>query len=165
VHLDGSLVLAKLGSRKYRQTQIDRRGIERIKAVVQLDADRVGRMHRSRDCDESQGKIAIDTPVVPLVCVGQGGSRNLAPKAHMEQLAGHGSKTRLDVAQTLPVSQLRECQGQILIATGEAAQISIATVANDTFPEFLNWRMRDHLRKNGPTRVHASLFRTSKKRF
>jgi len=40
---------------------------------------------------------------------------------------------------------LRECHGQILIATGEAAQISIATVANDTFPELLNWRMRDHL--------------------
>ena len=165
VHLDGGLVLAELGPRKDRQTQIDRRGIERIKAVVQLEADRVGGVHRSRDCDESQGKITIDAPVVPLVGIGQRRSRNLAPKAHVEQLAGHGSKTRLDVAQTLPVSQLRKCHGQILIPAGKPAWVSIAAIPRDTFPKFLNWRMSDHLRENSPTRVHASLFRTSKSGF
>jgi len=74
----------------------------------------------------------------------------------------NGLKTRLDVAQALPVSQLRKCHGQILIPAGKAERVSIAATPCDKLTKFMNWRMSDHLRENSPTRAHATLFRSSK---
>jgi len=49
--------------------------------------------------------------------------------------------------------------------SAKTAQMSFAAMARDTFSEFLNCRIRDHLRKDSPTRVHASSIRTSKNGF
>ena len=41
VHLDGGLVLAEFGPREQRQAQIDGGRIQRVEALVQIDADRI----------------------------------------------------------------------------------------------------------------------------
>ena len=108
VHLDGGLVLPEFGPREQGQAQIDGRGIQCIETLRQIDADWIAGVERSRDPDQNLGEVGKDAPVVRLVGVGQSGTRHLATKAHVIKLPTHGSKARLDVAQTLAIGQLSE---------------------------------------------------------
>jgi hypothetical protein len=65
-------------------------------------------VERSRNPDQNLGEVGIDPPVVRLVGVAQGGARHLATQAHVVKLSTHGSKARLNVAQTFAIGQLSE---------------------------------------------------------
>jgi cobyrinic acid a,c-diamide synthase len=75
------------------------------------------------------------------------------------ELREHGTEAGLDVAQAFAIGQLREDHGQILIPTGEAAQVCIASVSDNAFLKFLVRHVLDELREDGATLVHAPLFR------
>jgi hypothetical protein len=72
-------------------------------------------MKWSGDADQMLRKIGEDAPVVSLIGVGQRGARDLAAEAHVVELAAHRPQTRLDIAQTLAIRELRESHRQILI--------------------------------------------------
>jgi len=90
--------------------------------VVQIHADRTASVERPGDTDQNLCEVGKDTPVPRLVGVGQRGARHRAPETHVVELATQGSQTGFDIAQALPVSELRECHGQILVPAGELAQ-------------------------------------------
>jgi len=89
VHLDGALVLAELGPREQRQTQVDRRGVQCVEAVRQVHADRIVGIEWAGDADQDLREVGVDPPVVALVGIGQRGARHAATEAHVVQLAAH----------------------------------------------------------------------------
>src|SRR5262249_1800993 len=61
--------------------------------------------------------------------IGKRRTSNGVPKAHVVELRGLRRQTGLDVAQTLPKSQLGECHGTILFRARERPHAVVATVA------------------------------------
>jgi len=160
VHLDSGFALAKLGPREQRQAQIDGRGIQRIETVRQVHADRIVGVEWPGDADQHLREIGVDAPVVALVGVSQRGARYPAAKSHVIQLAVHRAKARLDVAQALPVSQLRECHRQKLVSTREASWVGVTTIKGYAFLELLARSMCEQLREDSAAGVHPPLFRS-----
>src|SRR5258708_3182809 len=60
MQLDGCLGRPAHVPRKPRQTQIDRRGVERVDGFLQIDAEGLLRIQRPGDTDQALGKIGID---------------------------------------------------------------------------------------------------------
>lgn len=87
VQLHGCLGSAKVRPWKQRQRQIDRRGVERIGGVFELDAEVLASIELAPRLDETQGQIAIDAPVPFLVGIGERAARNAAANAEVIQLA------------------------------------------------------------------------------
>ncbi len=56
----GCLGRAEHRPRRYRQTQIDSRGIERVDGFLQIDAEGLLRIQRPGDADQALGKIGIE---------------------------------------------------------------------------------------------------------
>src|ERR1035437_5778731 len=67
MHLDGRLVLAKSGPREQRQAEVDGGRVQRVQALIQVHADRIAGIQRSRNADEDLREIGIDAPVARLV--------------------------------------------------------------------------------------------------
>jgi hypothetical protein len=128
--------------------------------VCQVHADGIVGVERPCDADQHLREVGVDAPVVALVGVGQCGTRYPAAKSHVIQLAAHRAKARLDVAQALPVSQLRECHRQIVVPTREASRVGVATISDYAFLELLARSMSEELREDGAAGVHPPLFRS-----
>jgi hypothetical protein len=60
-----------------------------------------------------------------------------------------------NVAQALAVSELRKDHAQKLIPTGEGSDAMIASVSGNALAEFVNGKMVEKLREDGPPHVHA----------
>jgi hypothetical protein len=105
-------------------------------------------------------EVGVDAPVAVFVGIRQGAPGNLAAKARVVQLRPHGVQTRLDVAQTLAVGQLREGHAKELIATRESAHSTVAVVATDAAIEFVPWQKFHQLSKNDFAGVHRPFLST-----
>src|ERR1700746_137280 len=71
VQLDGRLGRAERRPWKYRQTQINRRGIEGVDGFLQIDAERILCIQKPGDTDQPLGEIRVDAPVAHGVGIGQ----------------------------------------------------------------------------------------------
>src|SRR5262249_39043046 len=136
VHFDGGFVLSKFRPRKQRQAQIDGSGVQRIEALVEIHADRIGRAERSRDANQYVREVSEDAPVARLVGVRHRGTRHLALETHVVQLRAQCTETCFDITQTLSVSKLRKRHGQILIPAREAAEAGGAIVTSYATTKF-----------------------------
>jgi hypothetical protein len=81
-------------------------------------------------------------------------------EAHVVQFRPHRSEASFYVAQTLPVSELREGHGQILIPTREPSQPVVAIVTSDTATKISIRQESDQLREYGAAMVHEPLLAT-----
>jgi hypothetical protein len=61
------------------------------------------------------------------------------------------------IAQTFPVSQLREGHRQILVPARETSQVRVTAIAGYTFLELLAWGMLNQLREDGTASVHSTI--------
>ena len=100
MHLDGRLGSAKRGPGEQRQAQIDRRGIQGIDGVVQIET-RVGvGVEFCGLGDQMLGEVGMDLPGTGPVGVGQGVPGDpLAAEAGVIAFVAEGSQTGFDVAQ------------------------------------------------------------------
>ena len=100
MHLDGRLGSAKRGPGEQRQAQIDRRGIQGIDGVVQIET-RVGvGVEFCGLGDQMLGEVGMDLPGTGPVGVGQGVPGDpLAAEAGVIAFGAEGSQTGFDVAQ------------------------------------------------------------------
>jgi hypothetical protein len=71
VHFDGGFVLAKFGPGKQRKAQVDGGRVQRVQTLIQLDADRIGRIQRPRDSDQHLSEVGVDAPVMRVVGIRQ----------------------------------------------------------------------------------------------
>lgn len=70
MHLHGRLGGAERRPREEGETQIDRRRIERVDSVLQVDAERLVRIQPSCDADQALREVAVDAPVPNGVGIG-----------------------------------------------------------------------------------------------
>ncbi len=156
MQLDGSLPRTKPRPRKHRQAKVDGCGIEGIDCVVKIEAERLGSIHWAGDVDEHLRKVGENPPVVSFVGIGQSGSGNFAPNAHVIQPAVDRSQTGFDITQTLPVRQLSKCQAKELIKTGKSPEFIVAAIALDALAELVGRNVIDQLREDDAADMHAS---------
>jgi hypothetical protein len=76
----------------------------------------------------------------------------------MVQLGTHRTEAGFYVAQTLPVSELSEGHGEILVPVREASQVGVAVVTSDAAPKLSIWQEGDQLREHGAAQVHEPLW-------
>ena len=109
--------------------------------------------------DQDLGEVGVDAPVAVLVGLGQGGSGDPSPDAHVIQLGANGSQARLDVAQTLPERQLREDHAEKLIEAGELLDLVLSSIPADSLSEIVHGDMLEQLREDGLAVVHGPSLR------
>src|ERR1017187_1172035 len=71
VQFDGRLSRAERRPRKYRQAQINGRGVERVDRILQIDAEGLLCIQRSSDADQALSEIGVDAPVAHGIGIGQ----------------------------------------------------------------------------------------------
>jgi len=157
MHLDRAFVLAESGPRKQRKAQVDGGRVQRVQALIQLDADRIGEVKRSRDVDQNLSEVGEDAPVMRVIGIGQGGARHPPVKAHVIELASERSQTCLYVAQAIAVSQLGKAHRQLLVPTRKASRSGISAVSSYATTKFAIGQKAQQLREDGSTLVHALL--------
>ena len=164
VQLHRGFILAKLRPWEQGKTQVDGGRVERIEGMVEFQPDRILGMKWSGDADQMLRKIGEDTPVVSFIGIGQSGARNLAAEAHVIEFAAHRSETRLNITQTLPVSELSESHRQILIPARQTSVMAVAAIASNALLELVMGKVGDQLREDGPASIHPPLFRRGRSR-
>ena len=87
VCLDSGLVLPEMGQREQGKTPVDGGGIQRIQTLVELHADGIESVKRSRDANQNLRAVPEDSPVATFVGVGQGGASDFAAEASVVELA------------------------------------------------------------------------------
>jgi hypothetical protein len=157
MHLDRAFVLAEPGPWKQRKAQVNGGRVQRIQALVQFDADRIGDVKRPREVNQNLSEIGEDAPVMRVVSIGQGGARHLPVKAHVIELASERSQACLYVAQAIPVSKLGKAHRQVLIPTREASRSGISAVPSHATTKFAIGQKAQQLREDGSALVHALL--------
>ena len=76
--------------------------------------------------NQTLSEARVDAPVARRVGVGQRVAGDGAANPQVIELGGLRSQARLDIAQALPVGQLRKGHAQILIETREALDLVLA---------------------------------------
>src|SRR6202011_586556 len=71
VQLDRRFGRAERCPRKYRQTQIDGRRIQRVDRLLQIDPEGLVDVQRPGDADHALREVGVDAPVAHGVRVGQ----------------------------------------------------------------------------------------------
>src|SRR5260370_30921444 len=162
VHFYGGFVLSELRPRKQRQAQIYGCGIQRIQALVEIHTDRIDGAEGSRNADQDVREVGKDAPGTRLIGVSQRGSRHLGLETHVVQLRAQRTEACFYIAQALPVGQLSEGHGQILVPAREGSQAGIAFVTSDTATKLTIGEDGDQLREHRAALVHEPLWATSK---
>lgn len=136
---------------------VDGGRVECIDALVQLYAHRFVHRQRSRDADQHLGKVGEDAPVMRIVGVGQSGTCHTTVEAEGVEFAAQGAQAGFDVAQAVPIGQLRECHHQVLIQTGKTTLSFIFVVARHATAKRAVGKEADQLTEEGSAMVHPSL--------
>lgn len=108
MHLDGRFGGSERCPRKHRQAQIDRRGVERIDGLGQIHTEESLGIQAPCDTDQALRKVGVDTPVARRIGIGQGVARNVVADPQVIEPAPLRTQAGLNVAQGLPIGQLRE---------------------------------------------------------
>jgi len=155
VQLDGRLGGAKPRPRKQRQAQVDRRGIERVDRVFQIDAEGLVHVESARDANRVLRNLRVDAPIARFVCIGKRALGHRSANAQVVELGRVRTQTGFDVAQALAVGQLRKRHAAELARATEFAHPTIAAVALDDAPEGLPRQMLHQLREHQLAYVHG----------
>jgi hypothetical protein len=94
---------AKLGPRKQREARVDSGGIQSVDRLGTIHTQEVLSIQAARGADKHLSEFGIDTPVAPLVGVGQGAATHRTAKTHVIEFGRLRAQTRLDVSQTFAV--------------------------------------------------------------
>jgi hypothetical protein len=120
---------------EYRQARVDGRDIQRIDGFGQVDTKRLVDVELACHAYQALGEVRIDAPVPYRIGVCQRIARYRAAKTHVVELGRLAAQAGFDVAQALPVSQLREGHAQELVRAGELLDLVFPAVAGDAAAE------------------------------
>ena len=162
VHLHRRLGAAEVRPGEDREAQVDGGGVERVDRVVEIDPEAVTGIQAAGGPDQGAGEVGVDAPVASLVGLGQRVARDLAPEAHVVQLAVLGAQAGLDVAQAgldvaqaRPGGQLGERHAAELVLTAEASDAPVTVVAFDAAPKGVHRQVIHDLREDQFAGVHG----------
>jgi hypothetical protein len=89
--------------------------------------------------------------------VGQVASGDAATDSHVVKTAFHGLKTRLDIAEAFPVSQLGEGQTEELVEARKSSDFVVSLITPDAFSKLVQWQKGHDLGEDGRLGIHRSL--------
>lgn len=157
LQFDGGLGRAKRRPGKYRQAQVDGGGIQGVDRVGEFHLQRIAGVESAGLGNQALRQLGVDAPVAPLVGIGQGGVADGLAESRVVESRCLRRQTHFDIAQTLPVGQLRESQAAELLGTGERTNSMVAAVPPDDAVESLPRQKLHDLREQRLADVHASL--------
>ena len=112
-----------------RQAQVDRRRIERVDRVGQIQAKIGVSVQFMRASNEQGRKVGSNTPIPRLVRIGQGRPVNAVAQSHRIQLAAVGSQRHFDVSQGFAPGQLCKRHDAKLFRASQSSNTCIAGIA------------------------------------
>lgn len=121
VQPDRCLGGAEQRPRKYRQAQVDGRGIQDIDRVGQVHAEGLAGIELSCRHDQTFAELGIDAPVAFLVGIGQRGTADGGAQTHVVELGRLRLETGLDVAQALPIGQRGKGYAAVLFGAAQGS--------------------------------------------
>ena len=104
--------------------------------------------------DEDVGEVAIDSPVVNAVGIGEGAAGDAPAEAGVVQFGPEDAEAGFDVAEAFAEGELGEGQAEELIAAGESARSAVAVVAADAGVELVTGQELHQLGEHQRTGVH-----------
>jgi len=144
MEFDGPLAASKRGPRKQRKTEIDRRRIEGINGLVELQGKRFMTVEIPGGIDQHSGEVGIDEPVPCFVGMGQRVPCDAAAQTAMVKSFPESAETRFDIPETFSEGDLGERQGDELSVTREPFDVMISLIPPDAPAEF---RHREEIQK------------------
>jgi hypothetical protein len=139
---------------KDRQTQVDRRGVERVHRLFQIDTKGIVGVELASHADQSLREVGIDTPIPNFVRIRQSAARDAAANPHVIKLLAMRAQARFDIAKTFSIRQLRKSQAQKLLEACEAFDLVLPVVAGDTTTKRRQRQVLGQLRENQLACVH-----------
>lgn len=155
VQLDSALRFAKRSPVEQSQTKIDRRRVQRVDRVLQIQSDQI-RIAVKLACPTNQqrGNVGPNAPVARLVGIGQRRAMNAVTHPHRIKFARIGAERHFDVAQALAPSQLRKCHDSKLLCASHTPNAGVAAVAIDDSSKARPRNELHNLRKKRFADVH-----------
>lgn len=157
MEFDGAFPLSKKGPRKKRQAQIDRRRIEGVNRVLEIQSDVFVAVECPSLGDEDVSEVGVDPPIAPFVGMSQVVPGNAAADAHVIEPIFHRSQAGDDIAETFPVGHLGKGQRKKLIETRKALDLVVPSITPHAFAKFVHRQKGHDLGKDGGRGVHRSL--------
>lgn len=155
MHLDPGFRLAEIGPWEKRQRQIDGGRVKRVDRVLDVEADFLPGVKRSRFGHEALGQILPEPPVALLVGIGQRGFGNRFAKTQMVTRMRSRVQTIGNVAQPLPPRQLCKSHANKLLATAEMTDAGFRVVPLDKSVECLAMDQIEDLGQDKSAGIHA----------
>src|SRR5208337_970458 len=126
-----------------------------VDCVMEFHAEAVMRVEPAGSTDQTLRELGIDAPVARFVRIGQRRTAHGLAKAHVVELLAMCRQTRLDVAQTLAVGELREGHRAKLFRACERSGSMIAAVALHDALEARPGQKIHQLRKQRLASIHT----------
>ena len=158
VDLDTRLGLPKVGPWKQSQRQVDRRGIQGVDRIVQIQAEILSGIQRPGFAHQTFGEILPDTPVPALVGIGESRFGNWSAETKMIECFGPGVEAGRDVAQPVPGSHLGENHTGELLTESKMANRERGLVSLYYAVERLAVDQVENLGENEAAGVHGRKF-------
>ena len=155
VELHGTLRRATWCPGKDRETQIDRRGVQRVDRLFQIHAKRLVDVQLPSHGNQSLRKRCVDTPAAHLVRLRESPARNPTAFPHVIELVALRPQAYLDVPKALAVGVLREREAEKLLETREALDLVLAAVRCHAATKRRERQMARQLGENQLARVHG----------
>jgi hypothetical protein len=111
-------------------------------------------VQRARPGDQSLRKLGVDAPIAPLVCIRKRRARDPLTDTHMVELAALCRQARLDIAQTLPMTELRESHHAKLLDARQRSDSTVGLVATRDVLKSFQWQEVHDLSKQRLSGVH-----------
>src|SRR5712664_8513 len=156
VQLDGRFGQAERRPRKYRQTEIDGCGVERVDCLPQFDTEGFPHIQTPGDSDQALGEIGVDTPVAHGVGMGQRVASHRRTNSEVIELGTLCAQAYRDVPKALPVRQLREGHAQELVQSGKRLHFKLTVIACDATAKSGQRKMLQELCEHQLALVHRS---------
>ncbi len=140
---------------KHRQTQIDGGRVQRVHRILQIDAEGFVGVKRPRNRNQALRIIGIDAPVAHRIGVGQSVARHRRAKSQMIELARLRTQAGLEIAQALPIGELREGHGEKLVQARKRFDLALAPIVRHATAKGRQRQMLHHLRKHQLALIHC----------
>jgi len=140
---------------KQGQAQINGGRIQCVDGVREFESEIGPDVESSGHFNQTLGEIGVDSPVASFIGIGQTRSFDQRTKTGMVEPLAMGVQADNDIAETLPISQLRKRHGQKLFPTRQVSHTTIAIVAANATAKALIIDKGENLREYRFPLIHA----------
>ena len=157
MHLHRRLGRSEMRPWKHRQTQVDGSRVQRVHHIAQIQPQVFLGVKHSGLSDQPLGEFLVDTPVAPLVGIGQRRTGYGVADAHVIELGRLRRQAGFDVAQTLAIGELSKSQNAEVFGARQGSDAVVAAIAGDDAMKGLPWQEVHDLGEQRFANVHRSL--------